>query len=265
MHGSPSTKGARTGLRLARSRSSQGRSARRCRSASAVPGVVDAGLEGRLAERFEHLGEVGRDAAPLRQPRSSAIASSVNGTWRSSTLPRSRQREQTQTTTSKASAPSGGPASILCPNASWSVASSRHTNSPPPLSVRRPSAKAPSERGWSRRRPGQTPGRASAGDHLGAAGSAACRRLDRGGGRLSRLGLREATLDERSERGVVRRVGLLRPFMAPPGWEQGGNQTGRDDTRCARPIEPRTSSDQGIARRPETDRERPRLLLIPRS
>src|SRR5680860_916854 len=82
----------------------------------AQAGVVDARPEGGGAKGVERPRELAGRPAALRQPRSSAIAWRVRGTCRSSTSPRSRQREQTQTITSKASVPSGGPASLLCTN-----------------------------------------------------------------------------------------------------------------------------------------------------
>jgi hypothetical protein len=71
-------------------------------------------------------------APPLfRQPRSAASASRVKGTWRAPACPSSRQRAQAQTMTSRARAPSAGPASMRRTMPSWSLASSRRTSSPP--------------------------------------------------------------------------------------------------------------------------------------
>ena len=91
---------------------------------------------------------------------------------------------------------------------------------------------------------------------LGAAGERLGRRLDLGG-RLARSGLRQATLDERPKRGVRASWGTARgPFMAPPGWEQGGNETGRDDAETSAPRSGRDPSPEAGDR--ETTRDRPR-------
>ena len=174
---------------------------------------------------------------PFRQPRSAAIASRVKGTWRSSTSPRSRQREQTQTITSKASAPSGGPASMRWTRPSWSVASSRRTSSPPrarrgaerqrPLRARLVSTQARSDARPSVRGGGT---RSAAGRHCGLTAARPARWPPRAPA--------PARGRARRARGAWGRASWEAadgPFIAPPGWEQGGNETGRDDPRRARP------------------------------
>jgi hypothetical protein len=205
---------------------------------------------------------------PFRQPRSSATASRVKGTWRCSTSPRSRQREQAQTITSNAQALRGGPASMRWTRPGWSVASSRRTSSPPAAPAPRLSATDPYGRGWSPRRPGQTPGR----------GSVATGRRTRRAARHGRTpprwlrppprGPAPAPSRARPACGSRRscvvgdRGPIHRPAGVGTGWERDRQR--RAEIRCPPEVRKRLP-DADLPRRRETPRERPRLLFVPRS
>ena len=114
-----------------------------------------------------------------------------------------------------------------------------NTSSPPPGLARSRSARGPFGRGWSPRRPGRRTGRASAAGRRQRSAAGRRRGLSGGstaGGRLARLGPRQAALDERPKRGVLRRGRLRRPIHRPTGvgtgWERDGQR--RHETNAAR-------------------------------
>ena len=129
------------------------------------------------------------------------------------------------------------------------------------------SARGPFGRGWSPRRPSRRTGRASAAEKRGSL------RPARGwaGGPAVAAAASRACARARPRSTSARSVGSCvvkdcgGPFIAPPEWEQGGTRRAETTRDQRGPAGRDPAFKSVIARRRETRREHPRLLLIPRS